>query len=155
MKFTTNEKDLANNLLPGSVMLERVRQAREKLVDGTDYVTTPEGILYSKDGMKKLLALLKVDEPEKNAPKVSATSATQTLLKGLAKTPEKKRVTKLSPYQGNRKYLKAVDVDGGQEVTVHVKDNVNFTHDMTIEVIKGFAGVWDYVGPMPRSRGRM
>lgn len=160
MKFTINEKALAEGLLPGTVMLERVRQLREKLIEGQDFLSSKIGVMYSKTGIKKMAELLKVDTPEKsevteNRSQITDYTETLNFLKALSTPPEKKRVSKLRPFKGNKKYLSAEEVQTGFCLTVHVRDNTHFTLDMIIEVVKGHVGVWDYLGPMPRERGRM
>ena len=156
MKFTVNEKDLSKGLLTGATMLERVRLAREKLTDGIDFIHSDLGVMYSREGVKKMVDFLKIEqekEPKDATPQPTKNTA-ETLLKNVSRKLEKRKVSKLSPYPGNRKYMGAVDVQTGDKINVHVRDNVNFTSEMVIEVVQGFGGAWDYVGPMPRSRGR-
>lgn len=157
MKFTINEKDLAGKVMPGAVMLEKVRKAREKLTEGVDFINSTVGVMFSVDGVKKLTEAMKLEDPGKKAQATIKKTETvaQTLMNSVLQSPDKKSATKLMPFTGNRKYLKGFDAETGQEMTIHVRDNVNFTRDMTIEVVRGFAGSWDYLGPMPRARGRM
>lgn len=168
--FTVREKDLAAGLLPGEVMLARVQKLRaENLKEGHDFVKVGKVICYSTAGVEKLAELIRLDAGsqvngtdgthgtnDKDGPGAGvALPAGQELMEGVLAVLPKKRVRVVKVFATNPQYLHAMTVDGKDGLlTVRVRDNRHFLPGMEMDVMKSVGGVWDYVGHLPRARGR-
>jgi len=149
------EQDVAATLLPGETLRERLMDVRAKyLKEGRDYVALPQrGVMYSKDGVKALAQALRLDEGNEGGVGASdGSGAAVAMIQAIPDVILKKEVRVVKVFLGNRRYLHAED-DKGTLLTVRVRDNELFLPGMEMEVLKDGA-VWDYVGPMPRARGR-
>jgi len=149
------EQDVAATLLPGETLRERLMDVRAKyLKEGRDYVALPRrGVMYSKDGVKALAQALRLDEGNEGGVGASdGSGAAVAMIQAIPDVILKKEVRVVKVFLGNRRYLHAED-DKGTLLTVRVRDNELFLPGMEMEVLKDGA-VWDYVGPMPRARGR-
>ena len=153
--FDMREQDVAATLLPGETLRERLMDVRAKyLKEGRDYVALPQrGVMYSKDGVKALAQALRLDEGNEGGVGASdGSGAAVAMIQAIPDVILKKEVRVVKVFLGNRRYLHAED-DKGTLLTVRVRDNELFLPGMEMEVLKDGA-VWDYVGPMPRARGR-
>ena len=153
--FDMREQDVAATLLPGETLRERLMDVRAKyLKEGRDYVALPQrGVMYSKDGVKALAQALRLDEGNEGGVGASdGSGAAVAMIQAIPDVILKKEVRVVKVFLGNRRYLHAED-DKVTLLTVRVRDNELFLPGMEMEVLKDGA-VWDYVGPMPRARGR-
>lgn len=174
------EKDLAASLLPGQVMLERIQKLRDsELVAGEDYVKSGKGVFYSPAGVERLAEIVRLSGSAgtlHQSPQTATVQGTaddighvaaegpqstqtlppaQELIEGMLEVLPKKTVRVVKVFATNPKFLHAQATDCDEAMlTVRVQNNKNFAPGMEMEVVKGIGGVWDYVGFLPRARGR-
>ena len=160
MRFKCSERALAEALLPGETMLKRVGEFRlANLKKGLDWIDDGATVLYSEQAAKKALAALKVlpPAPASDRPATGQRSASKNvkdILLAITTPPLKVRARIVKVFATNPRFLHATGEKGAACITVRVRDNVNFLPGMEMDVTAGAGGVWDYVGPLPRARGR-
>jgi hypothetical protein len=168
--FTVREVNLAAGLLPGKAMLATVQRLREEsLTVGQDYIKNGRSVLYSAAGVERMAALMRRSvgagadggyedkgQMAPGAPEVSqGLQPSQELMEQVLEVLPKRSVRVVKIFAANPHYLHAVTSDEKAILlTVRVRDNRNFMPGMEMEVLKSVGGVWDFVGHLPRSRGR-
>lgn len=152
MTFTVREQDLAESLLPGPSMSYRIQELRRKMLHaGQDFIKRGNAVLYSAAGVERLAELLRGEAISKKDGDREKREIVEAAVMELPRL--RVRVTRIFPT--NPRYLHAEAMDKTNlSVTVRVRDNRNFMPGMKLDVLRSLGGVWDYVGYLPRARGR-
>jgi hypothetical protein len=153
MTFTVKEQVVAESLLPGPKMRNRIAEVRDTLlVAGQDFVKKGKDVLYSAGGVERLADLLRGEA----MPKKDAADEKRAAIEAAMEELPRARVKVTRVFATNTKFLHAemVGVTTNTSVTVRVRENKNFMPGMEMDVLRGVGGVWDYVGYLPRARGR-
>jgi hypothetical protein len=156
MEFTVNEREMAEQILAGEVTREKAAELRKKhLRPGKDWVRTARGVFLTVTAAEALRGMM---APGTELPASVLTTAaeapTEPVRSRDAARPEMEfKVTRVYPL--NPRYMEGTQ--GEHQIRIRVRSTINFVTGMALpaaEMRDAGNGLWDYVGRLPRARGR-
>lgn len=142
------------------VSRDRLRLLREEhMKENTHFIMRRNAVVLTESGMELVKKILIDPTLTANASKVLPHKPVLAVAPFNPPTgPAPRQSVRVAKVPPNPRLLFCVPEDGGATSTaqflVRVKTNENFMAGMTMEVISAGDGVWQYVGRLPRRKGR-
>lgn len=141
------------------VSRDRLRLLREEhMTENTHFIRRRNAVVLTETGMELLNTLLPITTPAAQPPQAPAEKSPDPAPFAAPTGPAPRvsvRVVKVPP-NPRLLFCVAAEVETGTaaQFLVRVKTNENFMAGMSMEVISAGEGVWQYVGRLPRRKGR-